>query len=156
MSNPSGHAPKTPSLKRAHVEAMLAHLSEQIGAPLSLDEQNTVALSYYNDREATLIFVEPLGYLMLAAPVADPARIELPRLRDLLEFNMEWRRPATIIVPDNDPRAHLAAILPVNPDDPSSLEFWIVNTVHLAGETSTVANVIEVPKPGAPLGVKLV
>ena len=123
---------------------MIAHLAHEIGTPLRLDEHNSVALTYYDDEEATLVFFEPLGLLVLAAPVADPAGIELPRLRDLLEFNMEWRRPCAMITPDNDPRIHLAMILPVDPDDPSSLEFWLVKALRLAGETSCAANVVDV------------
>jgi hypothetical protein len=149
MSEPSAPPPEAPGLTRAKAEAMLAHLSAAVGAPLALDGQNTVAFSYFDDGEATLLFAEPLGYFMLVAPVADPEEIELARLRDLLEFNMEWERPAAIIVPDNDPRPHLAMMLPVDPDDPASLEFAIVNTVRLAGELTAVSGVIDLPAPAA-------
>ncbi len=156
MSNtPEKSSGIRPVLKRNHVEAMLAHLSEQIGASLQLDDNSSVAFSYYEDGEATLLFLEPLGLLVLSAPVADPDHIEMPRLRELLETNMDWKRPCAIIVPDNDTRAHLTTILPVDPNDPSSLERWIVKAVVLAGETSCAANVIDILAPGEPTARQL-
>lgn len=156
MSGFTNDSPVTaPSLKRENVEAMLASLSREVGASFQLDDQNSVALSYYDDEEATLVFFESPGLLVLVAPVADPASIELPRLDNLLELNMEWRLPCAIITPDNDPRAHLAMILPVDPNDPSSLEFWLVKGLNLAGKTSCAANAVEVQTSKAPAGAAM-
>ena len=139
-----------PALTRETLDVMLAHLSREIGAPLRLGEDNSVALSYHDDQEATLFLVESCGMLLLTAPVADPSAIELSRLRELLELNMDWTQPYAICVPRKGAHAHVAAILPVDPNDPASLERWLAKTIIYAGETSCAANVIDLPAPATP------
>ena len=133
------------ALTREAVETMLNQLSDTTGTSLHLDQHNSVALSYYENQEAILMFLETCGLLLLAASVAHPAQMELPRLRDLLEFNMEWVRPSAIIIPDNDTRAHLTYFLPVDPRDPTTLEKCLTKALTLAGEVSCAASVAELP-----------
>ena len=138
-------------LKRENVEQMLAHLSSEIGATLQLDDNESVSFTYYDGEEATLTFLPQAGLLVLAAPVADPGQISLTRLRFLLEMNMEWDNPCTILTPDNDARTHLCAILPVDPQEPASLEFWLLQMLRIAGEISCAANSPEIRTPTEPV-----
>ena len=42
-NTPKRSSETRPVLKRSHVEAMLVYLSERVGAPLRLDEENSFA-----------------------------------------------------------------------------------------------------------------